>query len=92
MRTKIKRLLRRHRKELAKTAGAGGATPHDLNYYTDLILDQARDMYRYWPEVGDRLFALAGPYPRDRDPAADQRSGGRQAVRALDGPSTISPA
>jgi type I restriction enzyme, R subunit len=57
VRTKIKRLLRRHRKELAKTAGAGGSGPHDLNYYTDLILEQARDMYRYWPEVGDRLFS-----------------------------------
>jgi type I restriction enzyme R subunit len=57
VRTKIKRLLRRRRKELAKAAGASGTGPHDLNYYTDLILDQARDMYRYWPEVGDRLFA-----------------------------------
>jgi type I restriction enzyme, R subunit len=57
VRTKIKRLLRRHRKELAKAAGAGGTAPNNLNYYTDLILDQARDMYRYWPEVGDRLFA-----------------------------------
>ncbi len=57
VRTKIKRLLRRHRKELTKASGAGGAAPQDLNYYTDLILDQARDMYRYWPEVGDRLFA-----------------------------------
>jgi type I restriction enzyme R subunit len=57
VRTKIKRLLRRHRKELAKAAGAGGSAPHDLNHYTDLILEQARDMYRYWPEIGDRLFA-----------------------------------
>jgi type I restriction enzyme R subunit len=57
VRTKIKRLLRRHRKELTKTAGAGGSAPHDLNHYTDLILEQARDMYRYWPEVGERLFA-----------------------------------
>ena len=57
VRTKIKRLLRRHRKELTKAAGAGGAASQDLNYYTDLILEQARDMYRYWPEVGDRLFA-----------------------------------
>ena len=56
VRTKIKRLLRRHRKELTKAAGAGGTGAHDLSYYTDLILDQARDMYRYWPEVGDRLF------------------------------------
>jgi type I restriction enzyme R subunit len=57
VRTKIKRLLRRHRKELAKAASPGGGAPHNLDYYTDLILDQARDMYRYWPEVGDRLFA-----------------------------------
>jgi type I restriction enzyme R subunit len=57
VRTKIKRLLRRHRKELTKAVGAGSGPPHDLDYYTDLILDQARDMYRYWPEVGDRLFA-----------------------------------
>jgi type I restriction enzyme, R subunit len=56
VRTKIKRLLRRHRKDLAKTAGAGGSAPHDLNHYTALILEQARDMYRYWPDVGDRLF------------------------------------
>jgi type I restriction enzyme R subunit len=55
VRTKIKRLLRRHRKEL--TNAGGGGRPTDLDYYTDLILDQARDMYRYWPEVGDRLFA-----------------------------------
>jgi type I restriction enzyme R subunit len=55
VRTKIKRLLRRHREEIAKAAG--GAAPHDLNHYTDLVLDQARDLYRYWPEVGDRLFA-----------------------------------
>jgi type I restriction enzyme R subunit len=57
VRTKIKRLLRRHRNELTKALGAGGGPPHDLDYYTDLILDQARDMYRYWPEVADRLFA-----------------------------------
>jgi type I restriction enzyme R subunit len=56
VRTKIKRLLRRHRKELTKALGGGGP-PHDLDYYTDLILEQARGMYRYWPEVGDRLFA-----------------------------------
>jgi hypothetical protein len=57
VRTKIKRLLRRHRNELTKAAGGGSGPSHDLDYYTDLILDQARDMYRYWPEVGDRLFA-----------------------------------
>ena len=61
IRTKIKRLLRRRRKELQKAAaGGGGKPPDDLNFYTDLILDQAREMYRYWPEVGDRLFAQVG--------------------------------
>lgn len=61
IRTKIKRLLRRRRKELQKAvAGGGGKPPEDLNFYTDLILDQAREMYRYWPEVGDRLFAEVG--------------------------------
>jgi type I restriction enzyme, R subunit len=60
IRTKIKRLLRRRRRELKKAAGRGGGKPpDDLNFYTDLILDQAREMYRYWPEVGDRLFAEA---------------------------------
>lgn len=57
VRTKIKRLLRRRRKALTKAVGTGSAPPHDLDYYTNLILDQARDMYRYWPEVGDRLLA-----------------------------------
>ena len=62
IRAKIKRLLRRHRGALAKPAvGSGGAAPQpDLNYYTGLILDQARAIYRYWPEVGDRLFGEIG--------------------------------
>ena len=59
VRTKIKRLLRRHRRQLKRTASGtgGGRAPDDLNHYTDLILEQAREMYRYWPEVGDRLFS-----------------------------------
>lgn len=27
-----------------------------VNYFTQLLLDQAKAMYRYWPETGDRLF------------------------------------
>lgn len=27
-----------------------------INYFTQLVLDQAKAMYRYWPEVGERLF------------------------------------
>jgi hypothetical protein len=42
-------------------AGNGGGSGGDLadgdiNYFTQLVLDQAKAMYRYWPEIGDRLF------------------------------------
>lgn len=36
-------------------AGGGGADA--VTYYTQLVLDQAKELYRYWPEVEDRLFA-----------------------------------
>jgi hypothetical protein len=65
IRTKIKRLRRRHRNELPEPAtttgnpagGGGGSTGDQLNLLTNLILDQAKALYRYWPEVEDRLFA-----------------------------------
>jgi len=41
-----------------KSAGGGGE-PRDLNHFTQLVLDQAKSLYRYWPEVGDQLFADA---------------------------------
>jgi hypothetical protein len=28
-----------------------------VHHFTLLVLDQAKALYRYWPEVGDRLFA-----------------------------------
>ena len=69
VRTKIKRLLRRHRVELRVPSPAGGSNgggaaedgsgPDPINYFTQLILEQAKSLYRYWPEVGDRLFAEA---------------------------------
>jgi type I restriction enzyme R subunit len=64
IRTKIKRLLRRHRETVLAGAspgpagGSGGRAVPDLNGVTDLILDQARYLYRHWPDVGDRLFEL----------------------------------
>jgi type I restriction enzyme R subunit len=63
IRTKIKRLLRRNKDKLPKlqpagsNAGSGGDfADGDINYFTQLVLDQAKSLYRYWPEVGDRLF------------------------------------
>jgi type I restriction enzyme R subunit len=47
IRTKIKHLLRRHGYK-PPIAGASGL---DRNRVADLILDQARELYRYWPEV-----------------------------------------
>jgi type I restriction enzyme R subunit len=62
VRSKVKRLLRRHRGKLLAPpvksgSGGGEAGPRlVLDHYTDLVLEQARAIYRYWPEVGDRLF------------------------------------
>ena len=71
VRTKIKRLLRKHKGDLpvpaaaasrndggGSSAGGGDGVGLDpINYFTQLVLDQAKSLYRYWPEVGDRLFA-----------------------------------
>ena len=61
IRAKIKRLLRRHRYHPPKPRpdGGGGGDRHDLDYAAQLIFDQAKALYRYWPDVdvGDRLFA-----------------------------------
>jgi type I restriction enzyme, R subunit len=55
IRTKIKRLLRKHAYKPPVIAGGGGADP--VAHYTQLVLDQAKELYRYWPDVEDRLFA-----------------------------------
>lgn len=58
IRRKIKRLLRRHdyRPAPAAATGGGGGGAHDLNHYTQLVLEQAKELYRYWPEIEERLF------------------------------------
>jgi hypothetical protein len=58
IRVKIKRLLRKHGYTPRPTAAVGGGDgSHDVNHYRQLVLvEQARALYRYWPEVQDRLF------------------------------------
>jgi type I restriction enzyme, R subunit len=55
IRKRIKHLLRRHRNELppptASNGGEGGGGGRRLDFFTDLILEQARVLYRRWPEV-----------------------------------------
>jgi type I restriction enzyme R subunit len=58
IRRKIKHLLRKHkyRSVPAPTPAGGGGDAHDLNYYAQVVLEQAKALYRYWPDVDDRLF------------------------------------
>ena len=67
IRTKIKRLLRRNRQKLPTPQpvgegvgngvdGGGELGEGGINYFTQLVLEQAKAMYRYWPDVGDRLL------------------------------------
>jgi type I restriction enzyme R subunit len=58
VRAKIKRLLRRHGYNAPKRDARGGGDHHGLDHTAQLVLDQAKALYRYWPEVevGDRLF------------------------------------
>jgi type I restriction enzyme, R subunit len=53
IRTKIKHLLRRYE----YTAPSGGAGP-SRTALADLILDQARHLYRYWPDAVQAEFAF----------------------------------
>lgn len=59
VRAKIKRLLRKHDYEPPKPAGGGaGGGGRRLDHAAQLVLDQARVLYRYWPdvEVGEPLL------------------------------------
>lgn len=48
IRVKVKRLLRRHNYTPQVN---GGGKPLDRERVTDLVMQQARTLYRYWPEV-----------------------------------------
>lgn len=56
VRAKIKRLLRKHRYQPPRPGAGGGERP--LDHAAQVVLDQAKALYRYWPdvEIGDRLF------------------------------------
>jgi type I restriction enzyme R subunit len=54
IRTKIKHLLRRHH---YRPLGGGGRGP-ERREIADLILEQARELYRFWPEVYSRQLPL----------------------------------
>jgi type I restriction enzyme R subunit len=56
IRVKIKRLLRKCNWPLTATSAGGGGGRHDVNCCTQLVLEQAKALYRYWPEVRDRWF------------------------------------
>ena len=58
IRRKIKRLLRKHKfREVASSAGGGttAGRPLSLEETTNLILEQARALYRRWPDVDETL-------------------------------------
>jgi type I restriction enzyme, R subunit len=58
IRVKVKRLLRKHhyKPPVVASGGSGGGSPGNgrgsLDYAADLVLQQARVLYKYWPEVG----------------------------------------
>jgi type I restriction enzyme R subunit len=58
VRAKIKRLLRRHEYRPPKPKAGGGGDVRGFDSAAQLVLDQAKALYRYWPdvEVGDQLF------------------------------------
>jgi type I restriction enzyme, R subunit len=53
IRRKIKHLLRRH--HFTPKTNGGGGKPLDRDQVADLVLEQARTLYRRWPEVPSEL-------------------------------------
>ena len=54
IRTKIKHLLRRH----GYKPPAGTGSTDGRREIADLVLEQARELYRFWPEVYARDLAI----------------------------------
>jgi hypothetical protein len=55
IRRQIRRLLREH-EYMLPVAPPGGGSVQDINHFAELVLDQAKTLYRYWPDVEGRLF------------------------------------
>jgi type I restriction enzyme R subunit len=55
IRRKIRRLLREHEYK-PPAVPPGGGSVQDINHFAQLVLDQAKTLYRYWPDVEGRLF------------------------------------
>lgn len=56
IRAKIKRLLRANKYAAPSRGTTGGA---GIDHTAQLVLEQAKALYRYWPDIGadDRLYA-----------------------------------
>ena len=58
VRARIKRLLRKHKYQPpAPKPNGGGGELIAFDHAAQLVLDQAKALYRYWPDVEDALFA-----------------------------------
>ena len=51
IRAKIKRLLRKHKYQPPR-APSGGGGGRGMDWAADVVLNQAKALYRYWPEIG----------------------------------------
>jgi hypothetical protein len=60
IRRKIRRLLREHEYK-PPIAPPGGGSVQDINHFAQLVLDQAKTLYRYWPDVEGRLVRIGAP-------------------------------
>jgi hypothetical protein len=47
---KIKRILRQSKAFRERLQADGGGRPPNLNRVADLLLEQARTLYRHWPD------------------------------------------